>query len=59
MHWLTIDWWKYLCAKPARGTNRMVAFWCRMHGHPAGVEFYNPGGIEPNMHCRCCGDDLG
>lgn len=33
--------------------------WCRMHGHPAGVWFYNPNRMEPDMHCKNCGDDIG
>ncbi len=32
---------------------------CRLKGHPPGVYFYNPGGMEPDMHCMGCGDNLG
>lgn len=36
---------------------RMV---CRLYGHqPHGVVWYNPGGFEPDMSCRNCGEDLG
>lgn len=34
------------------------AVWCRLRGHPYGVFWYNPSGLEPDMHCRNCGDDL-
>ena len=33
--------------------------WCRLTGHKAGPVWFNPGGTEPNMHCRNCGDDIG
>lgn len=52
------EWLKYVFGKPARGTPRMTAIICRWKGH-AEVEWYNPGGLEPNMRCRRCGDDLG
>lgn len=32
---------------------------CRYQGHPAGVIYYNPGGLEPDMHCLNCNEDLG
>ena len=32
---------------------------CRWRGHPAGVWFYNIGGLEPDMRCKGCGTDLG
>lgn len=58
MHWFTIEWWKYLFAKPAKDTNLITAVLCRMIGHK-GVVYYNPYGLEPDMHCKKCGDDLG
>lgn len=58
-HWLTKSWWMYLLARPALGTNRLRAFWCRMRGHRPGVYWYNTSGLEPDMHCRGCGDNLG
>jgi len=33
--------------------------WCRWRGHPAGVFWYNPSGMEPDMRCKGCGEDLG
>lgn len=32
---------------------------CRWRGHPAGVWWFNVGGLEPDMHCKGCGEDLG
>lgn len=32
---------------------------CRIKGHPNGIIYYNPGGWEPNTHCKDCGEDLG
>lgn len=32
--------------------------WCRATGH-RGIEFFNPGGLEPNTNCRGCGENLG
>ena len=39
--------------------NYLARCWCRMRGHPVGVWFYNVGGLEPDMHCKGCGEDLG
>lgn len=67
MHWFTRSWWDYLLTGRVRIGSRSygrprygwVRFWCRLKGHPDGVWFYNVGGLEPDMHCRNCGDDLG
>jgi hypothetical protein len=64
MHWLTRSWWRYLLNNPDyRGRKHPVRswnhFWCRVRGHRCGPVWYNAGGIEPDMHCRNCGDDLG
>ena len=37
----------------------MTCFICRWKGHPDGIIFYNPGGSEPNYHCKNCGEFLG
>ncbi len=34
-------------------------FWCRLAGHPHGVQWYTYSGSEPDMHCKYCEDDLG
>ena len=39
--------------------NYLSRCWCRLRNHPAGVNWYNPGGFEPDMYCRGCGEDLG
>lgn len=58
MHWFTREWWRYLLEKP-RHYNILKVALCRARAHPAGVVWYNPAGLEPDMHCRNCGDDLG
>ena len=64
-HYLTLAWWQYILA-PIRRSQKICDPWwwvriplCRWRGHPAGVAWYNPGALEPDMHCRNCGDDLG
>lgn len=32
---------------------------CRFKGHSCGIVWHNPGGLEPDMHCSNCGEDLG
>lgn len=59
MQWFSLDWWKYLLAKPARGTTIGRAFWCRIKNHPSGLVWYNPCGLEPDMRCKNCGDFIG
>ena len=48
-----IYWWQWLFT-----SKNWTNFWCRFRGHP-GVWWYNPGGLEPDMHCQRCGEDLG
>lgn len=64
---LFLPWWcnpeamKYLTERPCDRRR----FFCRMcghrdwHGKRYGVAFYNLTGLEPDMHCNNCGDDLG
>ena len=49
-----IEFIKYLFTKPFS----LKALICRYKGHPYGVVWYNPNGLEPDMHCKNCGDDL-
>jgi hypothetical protein len=49
-----IEFWKYLIHKPFS----IKKFFCRLKGHE-GVLWYNLNGLEPDMHCKNCGDDLG
>lgn len=55
MKWFTLMWWRYLLTDCKGWTN----FWCRVRGHPYGVAWYNPGGMEPDMRCNNCDEDLG
>ena len=50
----SVMWYRYLFAKPLS----LRAVICRWNGHKCGVVWYNPGGLEPDMHCRNCGDNL-
>lgn len=54
-YWLSKSWWLFVCEKPFSFT----AFFCRWQGHPDGVVWYNTNGLEPDMTCKNCGDDLG
>jgi len=62
--WFFPYWYKYLfkpihvyCCDPWWW--RIKVIWCRAKGHPKGVVYFNPGGWEPDMRCKECGDDLG
>lgn len=65
MHWIFLlcsrEWWRYVLddsrANQGYGT-RPTRFICRWRGHPAGV-FWNSSGLEPDMRCQGCGEDLG
>jgi len=60
INWLTPGWYKYLFAKRAsKDILWLVVLKCRMRGHPCGVVWYNVSGLEPDMTCKVCGDDLG
>ena len=50
---------KYLFRKKSPDRNWFSVILCRFRGHPCGVIWYNLSGIEPDMTCRNCGDDLG
>ena len=53
----TRDGRAYLFANNYDG--RWQAVWCRLRNHPNGVVWYNAGGLDPDMTCKDCGDDLG
>ena len=53
-HGDTCDPWHYL-GNPVR--TYLTTVWCRMHHHPAGPVFFNPGGSEPDESCKNCGED--
>jgi hypothetical protein len=60
MKWLNWRWYTYLFAKPS-GYQKLtrVMFCCRIKGHPRGIVYYNPYGLEPDGHCKDCGEDIG
>ena len=51
---MIMEFIKYLFEKPFT-IRRMI---CRLRGHKCGV-WWNSHNLEPDMHCRNCGDDLG
>jgi hypothetical protein len=55
MFWFTKEWWLYLLQKPLT----FRKFRCRIKGHPNGVIWHNIGGLEPDMRCKDCKDNLG
>jgi hypothetical protein len=60
--WFLLSWYKYLFEKRNDWYGRaswITTIVCRMKNHPCGVVYYNPNGLEPDMHCKNCGDDLG
>lgn len=54
MHWFTIGWYAYLF----RGCTGLTNLICRATGHSCGVVWFNASGLEPDLHCRRCGEDL-
>jgi len=49
----------YLLHKPRPiDTPWPILIICRSRGHRDGVIWYNLSGLEPDMHCRNCGEDL-
>jgi hypothetical protein len=57
--WFYRDWYNYLFEEKDPDYSWWQVLKCRMFGHPAGVWWYNPNGLEPDMHCKGCGDNLG
>jgi hypothetical protein len=55
-----INFLKYLFSKKSYSDiSWFTVIKCRLDNHPCGVVWYNPNGLEPDMHCKNCGDDLG
>lgn len=50
---------KYLFEKKSPDHSWFTVIWCRFRGHPRGIIWYNLNGLEPDMTCKGCGDDLG
>lgn len=53
------DYLKYLFSSKENDISWITVILCRINHHKCGVVWYNPGGLEPDMHCKNCGDDLG
>lgn len=54
-----IDFLKYMFEKKSPDVNWFTVVCCRIKGHPNGVVWYNFNGLEPDMTCKGCGDNLG
>jgi hypothetical protein len=64
--WLNGRWWQWIQNHDWRWSwwvSSKLAYLfrcqCRARSHPYGVVFYNAGGLEPDMTCNGCGEDLG
>lgn len=49
---------KYLFAKKLQDFSWFEVMKCRWNGHKCGVFWYS-NGLEPDIICKNCGDDLG
>jgi hypothetical protein len=64
MKWFSLEFWKYLFSGRMTPRNRFMGCGrlgraiCRAKGHPSGPIWYS-NGLEPDMRCKVCGDDLG
>ncbi len=59
MRWLTFGWYSYLFHKYKDKNPTMKMIICRAFMHKAGPVWYNLSGLEPNMNCKNCGENLG
>ena len=59
--WFNRGWYQYLRMRTpySKDVPRWAHLWCRIRNHPHGVVYYNPSGLEPDMRCKDCGEDLG
>lgn len=58
-HWLTLDWYKYVFKPKNEDFSWRETLNCRINGHQKGVAWYNVSGLEPDMSCNGCGDNIG
>ena len=58
-HPCDVFWWRMILADATPGNSWWRAVLCRIRNHPCGVIWYTDHGLEPDMHCKKCGDDLG
>jgi len=57
-NWFHKEWYQYLFAKKHPDVSWLTVLRCRMTGHKP-VFYFNAGGLEPDMRCTGCMDDLG
>jgi hypothetical protein len=55
-YWLTARLWRWSWLWEETKPERIL---CRLRGHPEGEIYYNPGGFEPDHHCKTCGEEIG
>lgn len=55
---MKMNYLKYLFSKKSPDYSWFRVLKCRIQGHKKGVIWYNVSGIEPDMTCRGCGDNL-
>ncbi len=63
MKWLDICWYRYLFENFGGFGNLTCSdtwtrVFCRARGH-CGPVWHNTAGLEPDMHCKGCGENLG
>lgn len=67
--WFYFSWYSYLFSNLVFIWNEEYYFkhkiqsiitiiLCRIKGHPNGPTWYNASGLEPDMSCIDCGDEL-
>ena len=53
------EWWRYILKSKAEKDILWIrVILCRIRNHPEGPIWYNPYGLEPNMRCKNCYDNL-
>lgn len=57
--WFTKEWWSYLFQLKGDDISWITVIKCRLKNHSCGVVWYNPNGLEPDMTCKNCGDNIG
>lgn len=57
--WFSLIWYKYLFGelKGYSFKEKWTKIICRIKGHPCGIIYYS-WGMEPNYHCKNCGDEI-
>jgi hypothetical protein len=58
-HPFDIWWWRFIFEKTKNEKLTLRRIICRIKNHPNGPIYYNAHGLEPDMRCKDCGEDLG